>query len=165
MCSGGFCLRRGSRLRLVVVPAQRRRSGLGAAVVHLVAQLVQAAHGDQQLGRVIQLDAELAAVPITGGDGHLGVAGLADVQALDLHTLVFAVAVGPVDQAAQLGLGETVDELSVAHDLEALATTTTARGLAGRDLGLGLLLHGCLLYGLGTCEIRLDLLCTFFGHA
>ena len=152
-----------------MLPAARR-SDLAAglrSVEHLVAQLVQAAHGDQQLGRVVQLDADLAAILLAGGDGDLVVAGLADVQTVDLLVLVLAVAVLPVDEAAQLRLGEALHGPAVDDQVEAvLATTATARGLAGGGLGLGLgLMHGCLLVRLGRVRDPMDPFCTFFGHA
>ncbi len=113
-----------------------------------MAQGVQAAHGDQHLGRLVERDATLV---VALSDGDLVVTGLTDEQACDLLALVLAVAVLPVDQAAQLALVQALDLLAIADNREALAATAAAaRGLAtGGHLGLRLL-HGCLLHWVGA---------------
>ena len=137
-----------------MLPAQRQRSDLaGGALLaeDAVGQVQRALMRDDEVDGRHQRQALLV---VTVGHRDLGVVGAADVDRVDLDALVFAVAVLPVDRIDDLLGAETLHGPAIDHQVETLLATAAARGLAGGDLGLVLLLHGCLLVGLGTCETR-----------
>lgn len=151
-CSGGL----GSGVvhaRCGLLPAQRQRSDLaGGALLaeDAVGQIQGPLMRDDEVDGRHQRQALLV---VTVGHRDLGVVGATDVDRVDLNAFVVAVAVLPVDRIDDLLGAEALHGPAIDHQVEALATTAAARGLAGGDLGLVLLLHGCLL-DVGTCETR-----------
>jgi hypothetical protein len=136
-----------------LLPAQRQRSDLaGGALLaeDAVGQIQGPLMRDDEVDGRHQRQALLV---VTVGHRDLGVVGATDVDRVDLNAFVVAVAVLPVDRIDDLLGAEALHGPAIDHQVEALATTAAARGLAGGDLGLVLLLHGCLL-DVGACETR-----------
>lgn len=148
--------------RLGYCRPQRQRSGVASEmriglVEDLVAQRGQRADHAQRVGRLVDLDARLHAVHLTGCDRDLPDAGLGDVVAVDLEALVRTGAVGPRQHGTHLGFAE-----AGVQDL--LADLQVELGAVEDELELGLL-HIASSIGLGRVRDPTDPFCTFFGHA